>query len=65
MISELFKYDGKILWDQTRPDGTPRKLLDVSKINNLGWQASTRLKDGINLTIDHFKSDFLNKKVRQ
>ena len=64
-ISELFKYEGKILWDQTRPDGTPRKLLDVSKINNLGWQASTRLKDGINSTIDHFKSDFLNKKVRQ
>ena len=64
-ISELFKYDGKILWDQTKPDGTPRKLLDVSKINNLGWQASTRLKDGISLTIDHFKSDFLNKKVRQ
>ena len=64
-ISELFKYDGKILWDQTKPDGTPRKLLDVSKINNLGWQASTSLKDGINSTIDLFKSDFLNKKVRQ
>jgi len=65
LISELFQYDGKIIWDQTKPDGTPRKLLDVSKINNLGWHASTSLKDGINSTIDHFKSDFLNKKIRQ
>ena len=64
-IAELFKYEGKIFWDQTKPDGTPRKLLDVSKINNLGWHASTCLKDGINSTIDLFKSDFLNKKVRQ
>ncbi len=64
-ISELFKYDGKILWDQTRPDGTPRKLLDVLKINNLGWQASTSLKDGINSTIAHFKSDLTNNKIRQ
>ena len=63
-ISELFEYEGKIVWDQSKPDGTPRKLLDVSKINDLGWQASTKLKDGIISTIDHFKSEFINKKVR-
>ena len=64
-ISEIFEYEGKIIWDQTKPDGTPRKLLDVSKINNLGWQASTKFKDGIISTIDHFKNDFKNKKIRQ
>ena len=44
----------------SRPDGTPRKLLDVSKLNELGWHYKTELEDGIRLTYD----DFLNNPMR-
>ncbi len=51
MISKIVDYKGKILWDKTKPDGTPRKLLDVSRINNLGWKASIDLETGLRETI--------------
>ena len=44
-------YEGKIEFDRTKPDGTPRKLMDTSKINNFGWSASTNLSNGIKRTI--------------
>ncbi len=47
IIEEVIGYKGEVLWDETKPDGTPRKLLDVTKINELGWKAETSLKDGI------------------
>jgi GDP-L-fucose synthase len=47
MISEIIGYQGAIKWDADKPDGTPQKLLDVSKLNNLGWRAKIKLKDGI------------------
>ena len=50
-ISSIVDYKGKILWDKTKPNGTPRKLLDVSKINELGWRASIDLETGIEETI--------------
>jgi len=53
-ISMIVGYEGKIIWDASKPDGTPRKLLDVSKINNLGWEAKTSLKDGIRKTYEWF-----------
>lgn len=46
-IAELTGYEGKIIYDGTKPDGTPRKLMDVTKINALGWKAQIDLKDGI------------------
>jgi len=46
-IANITHYRGKIEWDSTKPDGTPRKLLDVSLARSLGWQASTSLKDGL------------------
>jgi GDP-L-fucose synthase len=49
-------YEGEIVFDITRPDGTPRKLLDTSKINKLGWKESIKLKDGIIRTINEFKN---------
>ena len=53
-LSELVKrvvgFTGKIEWDTTKPDGTPRKLLDVSKLAALGWKASTPLEDGLRAT---------------
>lgn len=47
MIKEIVGYAGKLKWDSTKPDGTPRKLMDVSKINSMGWKASIKLEDGI------------------
>lgn len=50
LIAEVTGYEGEILWDTTKPDGTPRKLLDVSKINALGWEAKIELPAGIKST---------------
>lgn len=50
LIARVLEYDCEIVFDPSRQDGTPRKLLDVSRINALGWKASTSLEDGIRLT---------------
>lgn len=47
-------HTGEIVWDSSKPDGTPRKLMDVSKINDLGWQAEIELQDGIRKTYEWF-----------
>lgn len=46
-IKKIVGYEGKIIWDTNRPDGTPRKLMDVSKLTNLGWKYSIELEEGI------------------
>ncbi|MFA9378172.1 MAG: GDP-L-fucose synthase family protein [Lachnotalea sp.] len=56
MIKEIVGYQGKIVYDQTKPDGTPRKLLDVSKLENLGWKYKTKIYEGIQLAY----ADYLN-----
>ncbi len=53
-VQQVVGYQGEIVWDTTKPDGTPRKLLDVSKINSLGWQAKTNLVEGIQKTYDWY-----------
>ena len=53
-------FEGEIKWNITRPNGTPRKLLDVSKAKRLGWTYKTELEDGIRLSYE----DFLNNPVR-
>lgn len=60
LVAEIIGYKGKILWDTSKPDGTPRKLLDVSKLEKLGWKYKTELEDGIRLAYE----DFLNNPVR-
>jgi GDP-L-fucose synthase len=47
LIAEVVGYDGRLVFDETKPDGTPRKLLDLSKMKSLGWQARTKLRDGL------------------
>ena len=47
-------YEGQLLFDTTKPDGTPRKLMDVSKINNLGWSPLINLKEGILKTVSEY-----------
>ena len=63
LIADLAGYGGKIVWDSSKPDGTPRKLLDVSRINKLGWSAEVTLKDGISGVIKWFREN--KGKVRQ
>jgi GDP-L-fucose synthase len=53
-IQKVVGHQGNVLWDATKPDGTPRKLMDVSKIKELGWQYSTELEDGIKKTYSWF-----------
>ncbi len=56
-VKDVVGFGGKIEWDSSKPDGTPRKLLDVSRINELGWKAKTPLSEGIKLTYE----DYLGK----
>jgi len=60
LVARIVGYTGKIEWDTTRPNGTPRKLLDVSKATALGWTYKTELADGIRLAYD----DFLHNPMR-
>ena len=60
LVAKVIGYEGEILWDPTKPDGTPRKLLDVSKLSSLGWHYKTELEEGIRLTYD----DFLHSEMR-
>ena len=54
-ISSLVGFEGSIVWDHSKPDGTPRKKLDISRIKRLGWEPEIDLKKGILRTIDEFK----------
>lgn len=54
LICEVVGFRGQIVWDTTKPDGTPRKLLDVSKLNKLGWRRTIELRDGIVRTYEWF-----------
>ena len=60
LVAKVVGYKGAIRWDTTRPNGTPRKLLDVSKATALGWTYKTELEDGIRLAYN----DFLNNPMR-
>ena len=53
-IAQIVGFAGSILWDPSMPDGTPRKVLDSSKINNLGWKPSISLDQGIKLTVEWY-----------
>jgi len=59
LIKSVTDYTGEIVWDTTKPDGTPRKLLDVSRVHSLGWKHRINLEDGIKKTYD----DFLKLKL--
>ncbi len=54
LIKEITGYKGSLIFDSSKPDGTPRKLLDVTKINKLGWHYKTRLKEGIEIAYRDF-----------
>ena len=64
LISKIFEYEGSIIWDHKKPDGTPRKLLDISKIRSIGWEAKINLKEGLKKEIDLFKENYQEGKLR-
>lgn len=55
MIKQITGFSGNTVYDKSKPDGTPRKLLDVSKINKLGWNAQTSLEEGLKKTIEWYE----------
>lgn len=58
LVSEVTGFDGKIKYDSSKPDGTPRKLMDVTRLNSFGWKHKTELKDGILKTYNFFKENY-------
>ena len=54
LVAETVGYEGRILWDASKPNGTPRKLLDVSKASALGWRYKTELREGVRLAYEDF-----------
>jgi GDP-L-fucose synthase len=56
LICSVVGFEGKLSWDASKPDGTPRKLLDISKIESLGWKPTIPLREGIARTYDWFKA---------
>ena len=64
IISQEIGYEGQIKWDDSKPDGTPRKLLDISNATKLGWVSQTSLRKGIKLTIKHYIKELKSKSIR-
>ena len=62
IISKKCGFNGKIEWDSSKPDGTPKKQLDISKITGLGWKPKTSFDEGLNLTIKNYRY-LKNKKI--
>ena len=63
LIKDVVKYEGEIVYDTSKPDGTPRKLLDVSKLTKLGWKAKINLRDGISRTYDWYKENMVDDEI--
>jgi GDP-L-fucose synthase len=62
MIKGIVGYTGEIVWDTTKPDGTPKKLLDVSHLKKLGWQPEINLPDGLRQVYDWYLTNLDNIK---
>ncbi|RYG04200.1 MAG: GDP-L-fucose synthase, partial [Chitinophagaceae bacterium] len=58
LIKDVLQYDGELVFDASKPDGTPRKLMDVSKLHGLGWKHKIELREGITLAYQDFLSRY-------
>ena len=65
LIASIVNFKGEIKWDDAKPDGTPRKLLDTTKINKFGWNHSVNLQDGIRKSYKSFMIEINNNKIRK
>ena len=63
-VAETTDFQGKIVWDQSKPDGTPKKLLDVSRLRKLGWNPAISLSEGLPLAYHDFLEKIKDKKLR-
>jgi GDP-L-fucose synthase len=63
-VQKIIGHTGDIVWDESKPDGTPRKLLDVSKLESVGWKHKVELENGINKTYNWFIQNLKNLKER-
>jgi GDP-L-fucose synthase len=63
IIQRVTGHTGEIVWDTTKPDGTPRKLMNVSKLKEVGWSYTTNLEDGIKQTYNWFLEN--NKDIKK
>ena len=63
-IAKVCGYKGKIIWDTQKPDGTPRKKVDTSKLNKLGWEAKTNLDEGLKATLECYKNEISENILR-
>ena len=61
IIANEVGYDGQVKWDQTKPDGTPKKQLNIEKIKRIGWSPKIDLNEGIARTIEDFRNNYLLK----
>lgn len=64
IMAKIVGYEGEVIYDSSRPDGTPRKLLDVTKIHSLGWHHTIELEDGLTQTYEWFKEAFNKGELR-
>ena len=64
LVADVVGYQGDIIWDNSKPDGTPKKQLDISRITSLGWSPTITLEHGIKRTVDDFLSEFNSESLR-
>jgi GDP-L-fucose synthase len=64
LVASVVGYEGRIDWDTSKPDGTPRKLMDVSRMTALGWKSKISLLDGLKQTYSDFKRELLAGSLR-
>ena len=62
IVKEVVGFHGEVIWDESKPDGTPRKLLDITKLKNLGYQPHEDLRTGITKTYEWFKQELVSAK---
>jgi GDP-L-fucose synthase len=64
LVADVTGYRGRIVWDATKPDGTPRKLMDVSRLSALGWRARVGLREGVERTYASFREELAAGRLR-
>jgi GDP-L-fucose synthase len=64
LVAKISGFEGKIVWDKSKPDGTPRKVLDSTRMRELGWEPKISLEQGIRDTVQWYRTAQLNGTLR-